>query len=66
MGIINYTLSIGNSRGRTMELIAVLFPVAIVICLLYIFRNMFKKKKMPSNNYTPFDDMMDGKKGRDN
>ena len=45
-----------------MELLAILFPVFIVIGLLYTFWKVLKKKKMPSNNYTPFDDITEGRK----
>lgn len=64
MVIIKNTISRINkfTRGRIMELIAILFPVVIVICLLYIIWNIYKKKKMPSNNYTPFDDITEGRK----
>ncbi|WP_176483701.1 MULTISPECIES: hypothetical protein [Bacillus] len=45
-----------------MELIAILFPTVIVIVLLYSFWKVKKKRKLPSNNYTPFDDITEGRK----
>ena len=36
------------------------------VCITYIVYRMLKNKKIPTNNYTPFDDLVNGNKPDEN
>lgn len=41
------------------------FTAIVLFVVFYSIFNMIRSGKMPSNNYTPFDDLAEGKKKED-
>ncbi|MED4456340.1 DUF3951 domain-containing protein [Metabacillus fastidiosus] len=44
---------------------AYLFIAIVVLTIAYIVFKAIKKRKLPSNEYTPFDDITSGKSKKD-
>lgn len=49
-----------------MDYVALIFPLFIVIVMVFIIYKVIVKKRLPSNKYTPYDELMKyGKKDED-
>ncbi|MEH7346688.1 hypothetical protein V7122_22835 [Bacillus sp. JJ1532] len=44
---------------------AYIFSAIIMLALAFTIYKITRKRKLPSNNYTPFDDITEGKSGED-
>ncbi len=44
---------------------AYIFSAIIVVAVVLMIIKIIRKRKLPSNNYTPFDDITEGKTGND-
>ncbi|SES10800.1 hypothetical protein [Psychrobacillus sp. OK032] len=45
-----------------MSYMSIIFAVIYLILFLFVCYKMFTTKRIPSNRYTPFDDLMNGTK----
>lgn len=45
-----------------MSYMSIIFAVIYLFLFLFVCYKMFKRKRIPSNRYTPFDDLMNGTK----